>query len=70
MSCPKTQSGQFSQSRIEGSFGDYIPGFINDHEAAHNVEIVIPKLSEGKVCFFNHFRASVKQCFAVKVFKV
>ena len=35
---------QFSPSRIEGSLGDPIPGFIDDLGAVHGVEMIFPKL--------------------------
>jgi hypothetical protein len=51
---------QFSPSRIEDSLGDPIPGFIDDLEAVYDVEMIFPKLSEGKVCSFSHLAASLK----------
>ena len=61
---------QCSPSRIEGSLGDPIPCFVNDLEAVHDVEMVFPKLLESKVGSFGHLKASLKQCFGIKVFKV
>ena len=51
---------QFSLSRIEGSLGDPIPGFIDDLEVIHDVEMTFPKFSEGKVCSFSHLEALLK----------
>ena len=51
---------QFSPSRSKGSLGDSIPGFIDDLEAVHDMEMIFPELSEGKICSFCHFEASLK----------
>ena len=51
---------QFSPSKIKGSLGDPIPGFINDLEAVHDVQMIFPKPSVGKVCFFGHLEALLK----------
>ena len=61
---------QFSLSRVESSLGDSIPGFINDLEVVHDVEVIFPKLSESKVCSFGHLIASLKYDFGVNLFKV
>lgn len=68
----RNQTADFSK-RIECSTGDpisvnstrghetfYVATIrpqINDLEAAHNVEMIFPKLLEGKVCSFGHVKA-------------
>lgn len=55
-----TNKPQFSRSRIEGSVGDPIPGFIDNLEAIHDMEMTFPKLPKGKICFFGHLKAALK----------
>ena len=61
---------QFSPSKMEGSLGDHIQGLIDDLKAVHNVEMIFPKLSEGRVSSFSHLKASLKYFFGVKLFKI